>query len=393
MKSRVHSVIRSLYRIAKVARREWEYAGRPGLDSLTHQLACRINTIEDLPSPADPTRALYDRLSSEAICNYRNQEAEEVDELYRAGPTWQDVYRHSLWLAPGTRVPDDSIASALHCGFRNDFLEGDGLWSVRDRLFTNNHDLRRLTLTLLKSHEFVNRVCPEGMLRFPLSTVAQPIFLEHYGAKLNAAHMLSIYELHRLVTLFSFDPESPFVYCELGSGRGMMAHAVKWFFPRPTVILVDLPKTLLGASYFLSMNHPDARIAWSDDEGEVPLDAAALREYDMVFLPNYRIGRLQDATVDLFWNARSLSEMTTQSVANYIRNIERVTSPGGFFYSVNRSTERANRGDTDIPLDSFPIDWSKWQVLSRTREHEAIDVFFGGSVRNGEMALRRELTS
>ena len=164
-------------------------------------------------------------------------------------------------------------------------------------------------------------------------------------------------QIHHLVS----DSEHPLV-AEIGGGFGGMA----WFLFRLggglTYLDLDLPETLVLAAYFLLRALPDKSILLC--ESMECLAAEDLRKYDIVLSPNYLIQRLPDGGVDLLLNAFSLSEMPYESIAEYIRQIQRCCR--GYFLHNNVDREGVvNRGHVRTPGSRFPVDPAEFKLVYR----------------------------
>jgi hypothetical protein len=108
-----------------------------------------------------------------------------------------------------------------------------------------------------------------------------------------------------------------------------------------------------------------------------------IEEYDILLLPHYALEQLDDLSVDLFHNAISLSEMSPETISEYVKQVQRTTRR--YFYHVN--IDRAgvvNRGHERVPGSRFPIDTSVFKRLLRT-----YDLYFGPTGPYCEFLYRR----
>lgn len=381
---------RFLYRLYLSGLKFWqEYR----LQSVLNCDELRMELIEQISKVAKPTSddVLHSKIAKRVISNYRMQKEAKLSKVYEPGLTWQNTYKNSAWLSPISIATDEEIAEALFAGFRNDGLKGDNNYSLRDSYFSRNTDLRTIVYTIVKAYNYARKKIPPHFLEKEISLIGQPIFITYENRKINTDLPYRMYYIHRLMTLTDIKEGESFVWCDLGSGSGQMARTIKDFFPNTTVILVDLPETLLFASYFVAMNFPDARIGYYDELKDLPnITADVISKYDIIFLPNFAYERLDANTVDISWNTASLSEMSMESIQNYIRIIEKTTRSGGYFYCVNRNVEGVeNAGDIDIPLSVFPFGDDCWDKISYRRIDKSLDNFFEAPLNMGELMLRR----
>lgn len=169
------------------------------------------------------------------------------------------------------------------------------------------------------------------------------------------------YYLSRIMEHTKFKHQESFVACEIGAGYGGFARLVKSWYPRATFIMLDLPETLLLASFYIASNFPQARIGTiSDFSQDTVFDAQKIKSYDFILLPWWYIERLMPSTVDSYFNFFSMQEMTKEFVDYYIKNIERTCVAGGYFYFENRFFNPKRYGG--VAFKDYPFD-NSWNVV------------------------------
>jgi hypothetical protein len=147
---------------------------------------------------------------------------------------------------------------------------------------------------------------------------------------------------------------------EIGGGAGTFAYYLLSACPGLTYIDFDLPDTLAITSYYLGAAYPDARMAlYGEDDPERVL--RHLSDYDFVLYPNFALTLLPDASVDLALNTRSLSEMSYDTVAEYIRQIGRCCR--SYFIHENSTADRKVWYAPEVPAQAFPIDSTEFKLL------------------------------
>lgn len=179
--------------------------------------------------------------------------------------------------------------------------------------------------------------------------------------------------------------ERPLVL-DLGGGFGGFGHQLLSNGSNAVYVGFDLPENLIVAAYFLMAAHPEKRVLLYQSPDQA-LDAKTLREYDIVLMPNFMLPRVPDRTVDLFTNFISLSEMDYASIAEYLRQVDRVT--GGFFYHENLLDNGENYEFYPVSvfpaLANFKTLWSapsRWPFFSPSSPHHC----------HGEvLAVRRDI--
>ncbi|MFN7980621.1 MAG: putative sugar O-methyltransferase [Vicinamibacterales bacterium] len=191
---------------------------------------------------------------------------------------------------------------------------------------------------------------------------------------------------------------------DLGGGFGGFGHQLLTNGSNAVYVGFDLPENLIVATYFLMAAHPEKRVLLYQSRDQV-LDARTLREYDIVLMPNFMLPQVPNRTVNLFTNFISLSEMDYASIAEYLRQVDRVTD--GFFYHENLLDNGENYEFYPVSvfpaLSHFKTLWtapSRWPFFSPSSPHHChgevlaarrdIDVarYFGTSSRSAvEAAL------
>ena len=159
------------------------------------------------------------------------------------------------------------------------------------------------------------------------------------------------------------------VVAEIGGGYGGMAYYLLSQNKRLTYLDFDIPETLSLAAFYLAKAFPDRKILWFSAPG--PITSELIEQYDIILMPHYALQQLEDLSVHLFHNAISLSEMSSETISEYVKQIQRTTRH--YFYHVN--IDRAgvvNKGYERVPGSRFPIDASAFKKLLRI-----YDLYFG----------------
>lgn len=159
------------------------------------------------------------------------------------------------------------------------------------------------------------------------------------------------------------------VVAEIGGGYGGMAYYLLSQNNRLTYLNFDIPETLFLAAFYLAKAFPDRKIFWFSEPS--PITSELIERYDILLMPHYALQRLEDLSVHLFHNAISLSEMSSETISEYVRQIQRTTRH--YFYHVNIDRVGImNKGYERVPASRFPIDTSVFRKLLRT-----YDPYFG----------------
>ncbi|WP_321493269.1 putative sugar O-methyltransferase [uncultured Desulfobacter sp.] len=170
-------------------------------------------------------------------------------------------------------------------------------------------------------------------------------------------------------TLRLLSEEDHPVVAEIGGGFGGYAYNLLRNKRKLTYIDFDLPENLLIASYYLSMAYPEKNILIYDSESMI-MDIAHLKKYDAVMMPNFMLPKLQDASVDLFINTISFSEMEYKTICEYFNQIDRIGSK--YFYHENLACHPEYKG---YPSAIFPQLNNFTQIFSSISPWQGFDAY------------------
>ncbi len=343
----------------------------------------------NLPSDED---TLHKHVSSKVIESYNSTKGTPHDPVYGASQLWIDVYKSSPYLGSKAVISEKEVGEALFYGCRCGWLEGSGpsfllkSWLFRDETFDEN------ITTLIKGRTFLRSLWSELDQHLELLNevfyVGQPLVIELKEDVISDCDLYWFY-LTRIMQFLKRNRQERFVCLDLGSGYGRFAWVLKKFIPNSTIVCCDIPETLLGASYRLSVYFPEAR-HWYFNSSASGTELRNLADYDFIYLPGFAMEHLPENSLDLVVNTMSLSEMQMETVLRYIFLIEKCLKwKEGIFYTVNRSVPKQNRMHVDIPLGKFPICERAFRKLRYTDRFKEVDNFFRASVQSGEAVFRR----
>lgn len=116
-------------------------------------------------------------------------------------------------------------------------------------------------------------------------------------------------------------------------------------------ISLDIPEMLAISSYFLMSSFPEKKfLLYGEDSND-------FEDYDIVLMPHFILPKLEDESVDLFFNSNSLSEMPRETSDEYVSQIERICKKyfmhinhdGRFVWQQNGKRITNNMGSEIIP--------------------------------------------
>lgn len=162
------------------------------------------------------------------------------------------------------------------------------------------------------------------------------------------------YCAHRIVDLLA-SANSP-VVAEIGGGFGGMAYFLIRDCPGLTYVDFDVPETIALASYYLLSAFPETKATLY---GEAELCAETLQSSQIILMPAFAIPDLPACSVDVAFNARVLSDLSTPSLHRYLAEIVRTTH--GYLFHLNRK-EGSNAAD-----DWLKVNAPSFQLVERRR--------------------------
>jgi putative sugar O-methyltransferase len=153
-----------------------------------------------------------------------------------------------------------------------------------------------------------------------------------------------------LLNIFIKNINRPII-ADLGAGYGKLAYYILKNKKEFCFIDFDLPETLCLASFYLIKTWPGKK---SFLYGESNFSNEITSKYDLIFLPNFEIEKIQKNTIDLFINKNSLGEMKPETSKKFIKNICNISK---IFFHMNHETFRNKfeNGSSSLINDEYPI--------------------------------------
>lgn len=152
----------------------------------------------------------------------------------------------------------------------------------------------------------------------------------------------------------------PKLIVELGAGYGRLAYVCRKMLPDCTYVILDLPEALICAEYWLGHVLPGEVVPYPESRQISSFTREELLSQKVWILGAHQIQAIEEGSVDAFVNIYSLAEMPQRSIDNYFVQINRITR--GVFYSKQRKLERNVNDNTEITLDSYPVQ-PHWRTL------------------------------
>lgn len=286
---------------------------------------------------------------------------EELDEPYRAGGEWKVYVENRAAVYEQAASGDvDALAPLLRDFWRNELGPIVSQYAYYPDLAAGDEaKVERFTKLLARDYRHWRKLSHAEPSALEVPRVGNPWGLELDGVLVTPLGMRFHTHSTQIVELLRGTDGA--VVAEIGGGYGGMAHRVTQLDPSITYVDFDLPETLAIAAYNLRAVLPDRDILlW--DPSMPPLDRDAIRAHDIVLAPHYALADLAPASVDLFLNAFSLSEMRREAVAEYMGRIAECGRRWFLQNNVDRSGV-VNRGFERIPCSEFPLDREAFRTV------------------------------
>ena len=216
---------------------------------------------------------------------------------------------------------------------------------VKDQFLVVNRDfgyyisyLKAIDL-VLEYHRYAKVVKKEILFSLSESYAGNNLAVHYRGVRLSIRLLFHSIILDNIITNTNFN--SRVTIWEIGAGYGGLARVLKSYINNSCHIILDLPETLVYASYFIAYNFPDKKVAYlSDIIDRLDSFNELIDEYDFILIPPWVSRYIPDSSIDLVIDTYSLGEMSKSYVKYYLEHIDRTLKVGGYFYSINKRFKR-----------------------------------------------------
>jgi putative sugar O-methyltransferase len=236
---------------------------------------------------------------------------------------------------------------------------------VKDQFLVVNRDfgyflsyLKAIDL-VLEYHRHAQIVRKEILCSLSESYAGNNLCVNYRGVRLSLRLLFHSIMVENITSNIAFPTSKRTTIWEIGAGYGGLARILKQYIPNSCHIILDLPETLTYASYFISYNFPNKRVALLSD---IRLDrfSEAITKYDFIIVPPWVTPYIPDLAVDLVIDTYSMSEMSKVYAKYYLKHIDRSLKSGGYFYSINK---RFKREEDKLPFYEWKFKSSFQTVL------------------------------
>jgi len=229
------------------------------------------------------------------------------------------------------------------------------------------------------------------------NNVGSPSYHEYNGYKLNPTDITLTYNSWQIYRALTSDPNydrsKRLVFLEIGGGFGGLLAQLKRVFPESQFVLLDLPEVNCAQTYYLKESFPNASFYFYEDYKNNYRKQIINDSTDIAILPGWCIKDLQNNSIDVVINIRSMMEMNLETIDFYFNNIHRCVKDGGIFYCSNRYI-KSTSGD-DVKIKEYPFD-DYWKILfsqSSWKQSQIHELLVQRTAKKNEMPLKTSLES
>jgi putative sugar O-methyltransferase len=321
----------SMWRFASYGERRFRGDARFDLNSVTKGFQSRID------SSSDDTEILK-RICAAYIKATEQQGS--TSEAYHATEWWQAVRQRSLGPVVQALVTKD--IESLRRMYRNFYRDAcsTGLLSApygmaKEYFGGQMKDVHRrfyLSHVLCRFDYWMEQT--KG--RFTLHDLKGPGVGNPFGVVIEGTHVSVGSEYsHSCAQQISsqLGAKNP-VVAEVGGGFGGMAYYLLRDLPGVTYFDFDVPESIALATYYLMKSFPNLKFLLYGEE-----DLGAIARADVVLLPVFELARMPAQSVDLTFSSHAMSDLSPGVMAEYLRNIDRMTRDSFFYMGRQRGSE------------------------------------------------------
>ena len=183
----------------------------------------------------------------------------------------------------------------------------------------------------------------------------------------NFGDISTTYNELRIIKIFNelnkYIDSNTSLICEIGGGYGSLASKIKKKYPEKTLVLIDIPETLIIQSYYLTTMFPDLKYCFYEDFKNLSFDEIKNKKFDFIIIPPWENNKLKGKNfIDLFINSVSFQEMDKEIILEYFDFIQKSISSNGLFYNLNKYEKIINK--VPIRISEYPYD-KYWKILDR----------------------------
>ena len=229
-----------------------------------------------------------------------------------------------------------------------------------DNLDTRLNKLKALRIFVIY-HKVAELVDDDIIINITDTNVGNAKFIHYRNQLVNERILRQAYFLSQLKRKINLNKEQSNIFCDIGSGYGLLPSILKKNFNNSKFVIIDLPELNILSYYHLKNLFPESKICLSHEiQDKKIINKELINQYDFIILEQDDLKKLDDKMIDCVINTASLGEMSKLDQDYYINQIERITKK--YFYSVNRHrSDNVLFSDTPAYYD-FKLSDDCWHI-------------------------------
>ena len=312
----------------------------------------------------EKTKANLERICAAYVKAKKVQK--QSDDAYQVGNEWIPIY--DVCMAEVSDALINSDIEKLRKIYLNFFRENCSVGlhglpcDMKKEYFSGNISKTNKILFLF---DYVHRYrLWQSILddNFSTSDLESPTIGNPYGCYIDEKFVMSGSDyLHYYATaigrlLKTNTDSTKRVICEIGGGFGGMAY----YLLRDnnlSYVDFDLPENMSLAAYYLMEAFPEKKVLLYGEFDDKLISKKLMSEYDIIILPNFCLGAIEDDACDVFFNSYSLAEMSENTINTYFSFINKIVTQYILHINHNKNSK--------VIADKFPVDKNKFQLIHK----------------------------
>jgi hypothetical protein len=295
------------------------------------------------------------------------KKSKTIAKPYKTGEMWDNIVNINKKDFYGPiKNRDVKQASVVFANFfKTTAIEG--LWEGGAYMTTMKSLGGKLSFinATLRNYDFWRVLTNESLDVVDLPNVGNPFGYKINGHIVSTAQFKLHYHSQQVYNLIR-DFEKP-VVAEIGGGFGGIPYYLFKMGFNGTYLDFDIPETLILSEYFLQKSLPDKKILIYNGQECVTLNDIN-NNYDIILMPNFMLKNIPDSCVDIVINTRSFCEMPTETLEEYMLQIDRICRKYLYHDNANYKSH-----PYEIPAYEFPIP-SSFKLLTKVKS-----LWYGGN--------------
>ena len=169
--------------------------------------------------------------------------------------------------------------------------------------------------------------------------------LELRGKKYSLQFIRYFFRLLVINRFMKLESESTSYYLEIGGGYGGYCEVLRKTYPNVKIVFIDIAPQLYVAEQYLKSVFPGKVAGYNETKQLSIINSSAFAEKDILILPPWDIGKIEDNFINNFSNQSSFQEMSKETVNDYCDHLGRIIRNNVVLYEM-----REGNGSVEDPV-------------------------------------------